>query len=183
MPNNVWQWTDGPLPIPSREKSLDEYLAEAHLSFAEKYGLTGGGLLRPLLLAAAIGLTLGVFAQGYMAVLRHIPALADVLRKSDQAFSGIPGLRLGYAIIAIGFAPFGEEYLFRGLLFRALDREWGGWRAVLGAAAFFTVYHPLLAWLPVFCLGAVNCLLLKKTRRLVPCILLRMTYNAIVLMR
>ncbi|WP_114207413.1 type II CAAX prenyl endopeptidase Rce1 family protein [Acidisarcina polymorpha] len=54
---------------------------------------------------------------------------------------------------------------------------------VLGAAAFFTVYHPLLAWLPVFCLGVANCLLFKRTRRLLPCILLHMTYNATVLMR
>jgi len=39
---------------------------------------------------------------------------------------------------------FAEEYLFRGLLFRALDRESGGWRAVAGSAAFFAVYHPPL---------------------------------------
>ena len=25
-------------------------------------------------------------------------------------------------------APLAEEYFFRGLLYRALDREWGGWR-------------------------------------------------------
>jgi len=52
------------------------------------------------------------------------------------------GLRISYAIMAVGFAPFDEEYLFRGLLFRALDREWGGWTAVVGSAAFFAVYHP-----------------------------------------
>jgi membrane protease YdiL (CAAX protease family) len=54
---------------------------------------------------------------------------------------------------------------------------------VLGAAAFFTVYHPLLAWPPVFCVGAINCLLFKKTRRLLPCIVLHMTYNAVLLLR
>ncbi len=65
-------------------------------------------------------------------------------------------LRVAYLIMAVGFASFAEEYLFRGLLYRALDRDWSGWRAVLGAAAFFTVYHPLLAWPPVFCVGAVS---------------------------
>jgi hypothetical protein len=183
MPDQVWTWIDGPPATPRHEKSLDEYLAEPHLSFAEKYGFTLDGLLPALFLAAAMGLVLGGVAHGYIAVLRHIPALADVLRNSEQTLSGIPNLRVGYAIMAVGFAPFSEEYLFRGLLFRALDREWGGWRAVLGAAAFFTVYHPLLAWLPVFCLGVTNCLLFKKTRRLLPCILLHMTYNVIVLMR
>ena len=182
-PNYLWSWRDGPLPTPLQEKSLDEYLAEPQRSFAERYGFTGGGLLQALLIAVAIGLALGGLAHVYLAVLRHIPTVADLLGRSDQAFNDIPGLRLSYAIMAVGFAPLAEEYLFRGLLFRALDREWGGWRAVLGAAAFFAVYHPLLSWLPVFCLGVVNCLLFKRTRRLLPCILLHMVYNATVLMR
>lgn len=126
---------------------------------------------------------LGGFAHLYLAALRHIPTVADLLRNSEQTFSNIPGLRLGYGIIAVGFAPIAEEYLFRGLLFRALDPAWGGWRAVLGAAAFFTVYHPLLSWPPVLCFGAINCSLFKRTRRLLPCILLHMAYNATVLMR
>ena len=67
------------------------------------------------------------------------------------------------------------------MLYRALDREWGGWRAVAGSAAFFAVYHPPLAWLPVGILGAVNCLLFKKTGRLTPAVILHMTYNAFVL--
>ena len=63
-----------------------------------------------------------------------------------------------------------EEYLFRGLLFRALDREWGGWRAVVGSAAFFAIYHGPLSWLPVGLLGIANALLFKKTGRLeAPC--------------
>ena len=78
--------------------------------------------------------------------------------------------------------PFAEEYLFRGLLYRALDREWGGWRAILASAAFFAVYHPPLAWVPVALLGATNALLFKKTGRLAPAVLLHMVYNAVVLL-
>lgn len=70
--------------------------------------------------------------------------------------------------MAVAFAPFAKEYLFRGLLFRALDREWGGWRAVAGSAAFFAIYHQPLAWLPVGLLGIANALLFKKTGRLAP---------------
>jgi len=72
---------------------------------------------------------------------------------SSSGATQFPGLRVAYAITAVGFAPFAEEYLFRRPLYRALDREWGGWRAVLGAAAFLTVYHPLLAWPPFFVSG------------------------------
>jgi membrane protease YdiL (CAAX protease family) len=90
-------------------------------------------------------------------------------------------LRISYAVIAVAFAPFAEEYLFRGLLFRALDREWGGWRAVVGSAAFFAIYHPPLSWFPVALLGITNALLFKKTGWLAPAVVLHMVYNAVVL--
>jgi membrane protease YdiL (CAAX protease family) len=80
--------------------------------------------------------------------------------------------------MAVGFAPIAEEYLFRGLLFRALDREWGGARASCGSACFFAIYHPPLAWLPVALLGAASALLFKRGGHLLPCVLLHMTYNA-----
>lgn len=182
-PTQVWTWIDGPPPTPRNDKNLADYLAEPHISFAEKYGLTGAGLMPALLLGLGIGLALGGLAHGYTVVLRHIPALTELLRNAEQSSTQFPGLRVAYFITAVGFAPFAEEYLFRGLLYRALDRDWGGWRAVFAAAAFFTVYHPFLAWPPVFCVGAVNCLLFKKTRRLLPCILLHMTYNAVLLLR
>jgi membrane protease YdiL (CAAX protease family) len=70
---------------------------------------------------------------------------------------------------------------FPALLFRALDREWGGWRAVVGSAAFFAVYHLALSWPPVFLLGALNALLFKNSGRLLPAVLLHMAYNAVVL--
>src|SRR6267378_4454810 len=93
----------------------------------------------------------------------------------------ISGLRASYAIMAVAFAPFAEEYLFRGLVYRALDREWGGWRAVVGSAAFFAIYHPPLSWLPVGLLGVANALIFKKTGRLAPSVALHMIYNLVVL--
>jgi membrane protease YdiL (CAAX protease family) len=136
-----------------------------------------------LLLGATGGLVLGLLALAYLAVLHHIPASAEMLRKSQEQIARIPNFRISYAVMAIGFAPFAEEYLFRGLLFRALDREWGGWRAVAGSAAFFAIYHPPLSWLPVALLGISNALLFKKTGRLWPAVVLHMVYNAVVLVR
>lgn len=144
----------------------------------------GGGngkFLSLLLLGAGGGLVLGLFARGYMLVLQHLPATAELIRKSQEGMAKIPNLRISYALIAVAFAPFAEEYLFRGLLFRALDREWGGWRAAIGSAAFFAIYHQPLAWLPVGLLGATNALLFKKTGRLAPAVVLHMVYNAVVL--
>jgi membrane protease YdiL (CAAX protease family) len=134
-----------------------------------------------LLLGAAGGLLLGLFALGYLAVLLHIPPAAELLRKSQEEMAKIPNLKASYAVMAVLFAPFAEEYLFRGLVFRALDREWGGWSAVIGSAAFFAIYHHPLSWLPVGLLGITNALLFKKTGRLEPAVALHMIYNAVVL--
>lgn len=136
----------------------------------------------PLLLTGAVGgFLLGLFAHGYLAVLHHIPAAAEMIRKSEEQIAKIPNFKISYTVMAVGFAPFAEEYLFRGLLFRALDREWGGWRALVGSAAFFAIYHPPLSWLPVALLGLVNAFLFKKTGRLAPCVALHMVYNLVVL--
>jgi membrane protease YdiL (CAAX protease family) len=132
-------------------------------------------------LGAAGGLVLGLFARGYIAVLHHIPAVDEMIRQSQEQMAKMPDLRVSYAVMAVAFAPFAEEYLFRGLLFRALDREWGGWLAVLGSAAFFAIYHPPLSWLPVGLLGVSNALLFKKTGRLAPAVILHMVYNGVVL--
>jgi membrane protease YdiL (CAAX protease family) len=169
-PQDIWCW----LP---EGQSIEE--AEPWL---RRYGLADLGAAPALLMGACGGLALGLFAHGYLSVLRWLPATAEIIRKSQEQMASIPDFRLWYAIMAIGFAPFAEEYLFRGLLFRALDREWGGWRAVVGSAAFFAIYHPPLSWLPVALLGAANCLLFKKTGRLAPSVLLHMVYNAVVLL-
>ncbi len=164
----IWCW-------PRKEASQQDFGTwfERYISgSARSVGWLGVG--------AGAGLALGLFASLYVFVLQYIPGAAEVIHKSQQEMARIPNLRVCYAIMAIGFAPFAEEYLFRGLLFRALDREWGGWRAVVGGAAFFAIYHPPLAWLPVGLLGAANCLLFKRSGRLAPAVILHIIYNAVV---
>ncbi|HEV7680751.1 MAG TPA: CPBP family intramembrane glutamic endopeptidase [Pyrinomonadaceae bacterium] len=127
------------------------------------------------------GLLLGLLALGYVSLLSRVPTFYEMFRVVQEQREKFPSLKLSYAVMAIGFAPFAEEYLFRGLLFRSLDREWGGWRALVGSAAFFAIYHPPLAWLPVGLLGVTNALLFKKTGRLAPAVILHIIYNVVVL--
>jgi len=166
LPQDVWRWGRAAQQAPAWRR-LDAIRDAKFLSL--------------LLLGAGGGLALGLFAHGYLAILQHIPASAEIIRKAQEQMAKIPNLKASYAVMAIGFAPFAEEYLFRGLLFRALDREWGGWQAVAGSAAFFAIYHPVLSWLPVALLGVINALLFKKTGRLAPAVVLHMVYNAVVL--
>jgi len=134
-----------------------------------------------LLAGAGCGFVLGMIGRGYLVVLHLIPMTAEMIRKAQEQMASVPDLRISYAVMAIAFAPFAEEYLFRGLLFRALDKEWGGWKAVVGSAAFFAIYHPALSWFPVFLLGATNAMIFKKSGRLAPAVILHMIYNVVVL--
>lgn len=132
-------------------------------------------------IGALSGLLLGLLANGYVMLLTRRSMFPETVRLMQQEMENAGGLRVSYAVIAVLFAPFAEEYLFRGLLFRALDRSWGVWWAVLGSAAFFAIYHPLYAWLPVGAVGVATALVFKKTGRLAPAVILHMVYNAVVI--
>jgi membrane protease YdiL (CAAX protease family) len=166
---DVWRW---PLFGPVEEKPEAWWRADGSKKTRFFFALSAG---------AASGALLGLIALGYQLLLQHIPPAAELLRKSQEEMAKVPNFKISYAVMAVLFAPFAEEYLFRGLLFRALDREWGGWRAVVGSAAFFAIYHHPLSWLPVGLLGITNALLFKKTGRLAPAVILHMVYNAVVL--
>jgi membrane protease YdiL (CAAX protease family) len=133
-----------------------------------------------LTVGALAGVTLGLLARGYIALLLQFPSIAETIQASQEQMAKIQGLKLWFGITAIVFAPLAEEYLFRGLLFRALDREWGGWRAMLASAALFAIYHPPMAWLSVGLLGVACALLFKKTGRLAPAVILHRSYNSIL---
>lgn len=144
-------------------------------------GTKEAGFLMSMSFGVLCGLVLGFIALGYVSLLSQFPTFSETIRVAQEQMEKVPGLKLSYAVMAIAFAPFAEEYLFRGLLFRALDREWGGWRALVGSAAFFAIYHPPFAWVPVGLLGLTNGLLFKKTGRLAPAVMLHMIYNVVVL--
>jgi membrane protease YdiL (CAAX protease family) len=139
-----------------------------------------GSIFINILIGALGGFLLGLVAIGYIAILKNFPETAEAIEQFQMQMAKNLNLRHSYAFIAIGVAPFAEEYLFRGLLYRALDREWGGWRAVVGSAAFFAIYHPTISWIPVGLLGIFNALLFKKTGNLATAIVFHMIYNIII---
>jgi membrane protease YdiL (CAAX protease family) len=144
-------------------------------------GTRGSRFAASMAVGVLAGAALGLLARGYIALLLHFPAFAETIHASQEQMAKVQGLKLSYGLIAIALAPFAEEYLFRGLLFRALDREWSGWRAVAASAALFAIYHPPMSWLPVGLLGITSALLFKNTGRLAPAVILHMAYNVVVL--
>jgi len=131
---------------------------------------------------AAAGTLLGMLGLGYQVSLQTLPwpEVRLPIEQSMRFFAEYPGLRQAFGIMAIGIAPWVEEFIFRGLMFRAMIPQWGMTRAVVASSAFFAVLHPPLAWPMVFCLGALNALVFIRTRSLLPCILLHASYNAVI---
>ncbi len=138
---------------------------------------------RTLLIGLAGGTLLALIGVGNQHLLAIIPwpALQDVMQRSAHALDENPNLRTAYAIAAVGVAPWVEEFLFRGLMFRAMLPQWGLVRAALLSAAFFTILHPWPAWPMVFMLGVGNAFLYARTRSLLPCIVLHACYNGVLL--
>jgi membrane protease YdiL (CAAX protease family) len=145
-------------------------------------GQRDGYFLSSLGIGAASGLVFALIAKGYLLLLSQFGTFSEMMRTAQERMESVPGLWISYGVIALVFAPVAEEYLFRGLLFRALDREWGGWRALVGSAAFFAIYHPPLSWLPVFLVGLTTAFVFKKTGRLAAAVAVHMVYNAIVVL-
>ncbi len=138
-------------------------------------------LLASLLIGGPLGLVLGLLGRGYGALLHRLSSIGPMLDHAHTQMTSVPYLHASYLVMGVLIAPVAEEFLFRGLLYRALDREWHGWRAVAGSAAFFAIYHPFLSWLPVGIVGMTNAVIFKKTGRLAPAVLLHMVYNAVIL--
>lgn len=169
-PAAIWCWRHGD---GAEESWVRRYIAGNGRDLLWLAGAVGGGLV------------LAAVAHVYLMAISTMPWAAEAIQAARSRMDPIPGMATAYAVMAILMAPFAEEYLFRGLLFRTLDRQWkawGGWAAVAGSAAFFAIYHPFLSWLPVALLGAANCVIFKRSGRLAPAILLHMTYNAVVIL-
>jgi hypothetical protein len=77
-------------------------------------------------------------------------------------------------------APFTEELLFRGFIFRGLcGRMSVRWAAVLAAAVFALPHLDVARMVPLFALGLVLTYLYVRTRSLIPSILVHATVNSV----
>lgn len=139
------------------------------LPLALAFGVVGGGVL-------------GVLALGYLTLLQQVPFAREALEEAGRLAAQEQGNLVWLFVLAVGLAPLAEEYFFRGLLFRTLDRELGDWRAVVLSAAFFALFHPPLAWVPVACVGLFTAWLFRAGRHLLPSIACHVVYNATVLL-
>lgn len=109
--------------------------------------------------------------------------LVPVPEESLNPFARVlesPAGRLSVAVLAIGFAPVVEEFFFRGLLQRGLERRYGARWGVVAAAALFAAVH-FLPWVfPIhFVLGLAFGFAVHATRSIWSGVLLHAGNNTL----
>ena len=98
-----------------------------------------------------------------------------------------PGMaRLLWAVLAIGFAPLFEEFLFRGVLFAGFARSWNVWVSSIVVTALFVLFHigeTYFFWPATISIGLMACLVLGLriyTGCLGPAIAAHLAYNLVL---
>lgn len=97
-----------------------------------------GWLLVYTVLTLGLSWILGEIYTGLVAVP---PGTFDPFGPLTRTLGG----RVSAAVLAVGIAPILEEFVFRGLLQRPLERRWGHSRGIVGAATVFALAH-MLPW-------------------------------------
>jgi ABC-2 type transport system permease protein len=134
---------------------------------------------RPIAIGLAATCLVGALWVG---VLRHSSEAAMAqsnMRVPTTIGEGTAGNWLFLATIVLA-APIFEEWLFRGLLYRSLRRSWGIATSVVISALLFTAIHPMASSVAVLCLAVATALVLEKTGRLWPSMLVHVGYNAFI---
>jgi len=108
----------------------------------------------------------------------------------DHLFGAAHGATFAVlAVMTVVGAPVVEEWLFRGVIFRALDAglvaRWGRRgtvAAVALSALIFALAHAEWLQLPgLFFLGVVLAIVVLRTRRLVPAVATHVGFNALTM--
>jgi membrane protease YdiL (CAAX protease family) len=126
--------------------------------------------------AVGIALVYGAFAQ-HLAVAA--PPRAPIVG-TETILSGV-GAPVWRVLLVLLAAPFWEEVIFRGLLYKDLKRQFGIRLALIASALIFAFLHPVFAFVPVFVLGLCAAGALEFSGSLLAPILVHVAYNSVVL--
>lgn len=145
-----------------------------------------GAAFRSAAVSVGLGVGAGVaaagFAAGYLWVVGHIPALRPWLEAPTLWNQIQQSDRVWMILMFVVAAPIFEEYLFRGLLLRSLQRHTGAVRAAVFSSVVFALMHPPIAFLPVTVLGLAAAASFGRRRSLAAPVLAHMVYNGLIVL-
>ena len=147
----------------------------------------------------------GIFRMGWLQVMSDAlirllcawPALLAISFISSQVLSGYPKQEsvqklaetqslnevFNIACYALVVAPVLEEFLFRGILFRAMKRPFGvGPALIISGILFGFVHQNVLSFVPLTFLGIILALSYERTGDLRTCILIHAGFNGFMVL-
>lgn len=110
---------------------------------------------------------------------------ADKPTQLEQIINSSIAARYAIAFLAVFTAPFIEEFVYRGVLYSALQRIVGTYGAVVFVLGLFTIIHVPQYWPNLGVIAAVGLLSISLTviraytGRLLPCIVIHLVFNGI----
>ena len=110
---------------------------------------------------------------------------ADKPTQLEQLINSSTGARYAIAALAVLTAPFVEEFVYRGVVYSALQRTIGVNGAVFFVLGLFTLIHVPQYWPNIGVISAVAFLSIvltivrAYTGRLLPCVVIHMSFNAV----
>lgn len=142
----------------------------------------GWGWAGRLRLWLSVGLGVALFAAATALVQLFGPQKPTPL---EQLINSSMGARYVIAALAVFTAPFVEEFLYRGVVYSALQRTIGVKGAVTFVVCLFTLIHVPQYWPSLGVISAVALLsfvltiVRARSGRLLPCIAIHMAFNAV----
>jgi membrane protease YdiL (CAAX protease family) len=114
--------------------------------------------------------------RGEMGLARWVgdwPTAADAFARATSA----DGIVLTF-LFAVVVGPVVEELVFRAMLFRAWEGQWGWFPAMLGSSAVFAAYHS--THVSAFAASILFVVIYRRTGSLRSSIVMHATYNALL---
>ena len=131
-----------------------------------------------------LSVVLGVLLFGGAVLISKLVG-ADKPTQLEQIINSSLTARYAIAFLAVFTAPFVEEFIYRGVLFAALQRLTGAIFAGITTLALFTLIHVPQYWPNIGVLAAVGFLSIAltviraKSGRLLPCVVIHFVFNGI----
>lgn len=134
-----------------------------------------------IIIAAGLGLSAWLFNSGVLTLIQNKGLLPSYFAKMEEILSPLSEGSVFIAILTVGIvAPFAEEFLFRGVIYKTLNKNISIKWTIILQAVFFGIFHGnLIQGAYATFLGIIFGFVTYKTKSLIPAIIMHMVNNTI----
>jgi len=132
-----------------------------------------------IILAIILGLSICIFDSGVLALIQEAGLLTEQFAYTEEILSPITNGNLILTIISVVIvAPFAEEFLFRGIIYKTLNKNISVVWSIIIQALLFGVFHAnLIQGAYATLMGILFGYATYKTKSLWPAIIMHITNN------